>query len=85
MGDWKYGFFLLIVVGVINVGFICIYFDWDLYINSLRYSKGFYNDFSFVMYINREGVFMCKGEYLGEFNLGFIIVFIFEVFKDFNF
>lgn len=27
IGDWKYGFFSLTVVGVINVGFIRIYFD----------------------------------------------------------
>ncbi|KAF7477293.1 Hypothetical predicted protein [Marmota monax] len=84
-GDWKHGFFSLTAVGATNVGSIRIYFDRDLHTNSPRYSKGSYNDFSFVTHTNKEGVPMRKGEHLGEFNLGSTIVLIFEAPKDFNF
>nr|XP_044988338.1 phosphatidylserine decarboxylase proenzyme, mitochondrial isoform X2 [Jaculus jaculus] len=84
-GDWKHGFFSLTAVGATNVGSIRIYFDRDLHTNSPRYSKGSYNDFSFVTHANKEGVPMRKGEHLGEFNLGSTIVLIFEAPKDFNF
>ncbi|XP_036132889.1 phosphatidylserine decarboxylase proenzyme, mitochondrial isoform X3 [Molossus molossus] len=72
-------------VGATNVGSIRIYFDRDLHTNSPRYSKGSYNDFSFVTHANKEGIPMRKGEHLGEFNLGSTIVLIFEAPKDFNF
>ncbi|XP_037064040.1 phosphatidylserine decarboxylase proenzyme, mitochondrial isoform X3 [Peromyscus leucopus] len=84
-GDWKHGFFSLTAVGATNVGSIRIYFDRDLQTNSPRYSKGSYNDLSFVTHANKEGVPMRKGEHLGEFNLGSTIVLIFEAPKDFNF
>ncbi|XP_053445967.1 phosphatidylserine decarboxylase proenzyme, mitochondrial isoform X3 [Nycticebus coucang] len=84
-GDWKHGFFSLTAVGATNVGSIRIYFDQDLHTNSPRYSKGSYNDFSFVTHANKEGIPMRKGEHLGEFNLGSTIVLIFEAPKDFNF
>ncbi|XP_014398037.1 PREDICTED: phosphatidylserine decarboxylase proenzyme isoform X2 [Myotis brandtii] len=84
-GDWKHGFFSLTAVGATNVGSIRIYFDQDLHTNSPRYSKGSYNDFSFVTQANREGIPMRKGEHLGEFNLGSTIVLIFEAPKDFDF
>ncbi|XP_066116197.1 phosphatidylserine decarboxylase proenzyme, mitochondrial isoform X2 [Saccopteryx bilineata] len=84
-GDWKHGFFSLTAVGATNVGSIRIYFDQDLHTNSPRYSKGSYNDFSFVTHANKEGIPMRKGERLGEFNLGSTIVLIFEAPKDFNF
>ncbi|XP_047418317.1 phosphatidylserine decarboxylase proenzyme, mitochondrial isoform X3 [Sciurus carolinensis] len=60
-GDWKHGFFSLTAVGATNVGSIRIYFDRDLHTNSPRYSKGSYNDFSFVTHANKEGVPMRKG------------------------
>ncbi|XP_038618442.1 phosphatidylserine decarboxylase proenzyme, mitochondrial isoform X2 [Tachyglossus aculeatus] len=84
-GDWKHGFFSLTAVGATNVGSIRIYFDRDLHTNSPRYSKGSYNDFSFITNNNKEGIPMRKGEHLGEFNLGSTIVLIFEAPKDFNF
>ncbi|OXB73305.1 UNVERIFIED_CONTAM: hypothetical protein H355_008281 [Colinus virginianus] len=84
-GDWKHGFFSLTAVGATNVGSIRIYFDQDLHTNSPRYSKGSYNDFSFVSNNNKEGIPMRKGEHLGEFNLGSTIVLIFEAPKDFKF
>ncbi|XP_009685748.1 phosphatidylserine decarboxylase proenzyme, mitochondrial isoform X1 [Struthio camelus] len=84
-GDWKHGFFSLTAVGATNVGSIRIYFDQDLHTNSPSYSKGSYNDFSFVSNNNKEGIPMRKGEHLGEFNLGSTIVLIFEAPKDFKF
>uniref|UniRef100_G1N895 phosphatidylserine decarboxylase n=1 Tax=Meleagris gallopavo TaxID=9103 RepID=G1N895_MELGA len=84
-GDWKHGFFSLTAVGATNVGSIRIYFDQDLHTNSPRYSKGSYNDFSFISNNNKEGIPMRKGEHLGEFNLGSTIVLIFEAPKDFKF
>lgn len=83
-GDWKHGFFSLTAVGATNVGSIRIHFDRDLHTNSPRYSKGSYNDLSFVTHANKEGIPMRKGEPLGEFNLGSTIVLIFEAPKDFN-
>uniref|UniRef100_A0ABM5F1Y4 Phosphatidylserine decarboxylase proenzyme, mitochondrial n=2 Tax=Pogona vitticeps TaxID=103695 RepID=A0ABM5F1Y4_9SAUR len=84
-GCWKHGFFSLTAVGAQNVGSIRIYFDQDLRTNSPQYSKGSYNDFSFVTSNNHEGIPMRKGEHLGEFNLGSTIVLIFEAPKDFSF
>ncbi|XP_039177098.1 phosphatidylserine decarboxylase proenzyme, mitochondrial isoform X2 [Crotalus tigris] len=84
-GYWKHGFFSLTAVGAQNVGSIRVYCDQKLQTNSPRYSKGSYNDFSFVTGKNDEGVPMRKGEHLGEFNLGSTIVLIFEAPKDFNF
>ncbi|XP_068013305.1 phosphatidylserine decarboxylase proenzyme, mitochondrial isoform X1 [Melanerpes formicivorus] len=84
-GDWKHGFFSLTAVGATNVGSIRIYFDQDLHTNSPSYSKGSYNDFSFISNNNKEGIPMRKGEHLGEFNLGSTIVLIFEAPKDFKF
>ncbi|XP_006640159.3 phosphatidylserine decarboxylase proenzyme, mitochondrial isoform X1 [Lepisosteus oculatus] len=84
-GEWTHGFFSLTAVGATNVGSIRIYFDKDLHTNSPRYSKGSFNDFSYVSNNNREGVYMRKGEHLGEFNLGSTIVLLFEAPKDFTF
>ncbi|XP_007490504.2 phosphatidylserine decarboxylase proenzyme, mitochondrial isoform X3 [Monodelphis domestica] len=84
-GDWKHGFFSLTAVGATNVGSIRIYFDRELHTNSPMYSKGSYNDFSYISHSNKEGIPMRKGEHLGEFNLGSTIVLIFEAPKDFNF
>ncbi|XP_032771819.1 phosphatidylserine decarboxylase proenzyme, mitochondrial isoform X1 [Rattus rattus] len=84
-GDWKHGFFSLTAVGATNVGSIRIHFDQELHTNSPSYSKGSYNDLSFVTHANKEGIPMRKGEPLGEFNLGSTIVLIFEAPKDFNF
>ncbi|XP_066546108.1 phosphatidylserine decarboxylase proenzyme, mitochondrial isoform X2 [Amia ocellicauda] len=84
-GEWMHGFFSLTAVGATNVGSIRIYFDKELHTNSPRYSKGSYNDFSYLSNNNREGVNMRKGEHLGEFNLGSTIVLLFEAPQDFTF
>ncbi|XP_070618535.1 phosphatidylserine decarboxylase proenzyme, mitochondrial isoform X3 [Erythrolamprus reginae] len=84
-GYWKHGFFSLTAVGAQNVGSIRIYCDQKLQTNSPRYSKGSFNDFSFVTSQDHEGIPMRKGDHLGEFNLGSTIVLIFEAPKDFNF
>ncbi|XP_066515879.1 phosphatidylserine decarboxylase proenzyme, mitochondrial isoform X3 [Hoplias malabaricus] len=84
-GEWTHGFFSLTAVGATNVGSIRIYFDKELHTNSPRYSKGSYNDFSYVSNNNQEGVTMRKGEHLGEFNLGSTIVLLFEAPRDFTF
>ncbi|OCU01806.1 phosphatidylserine decarboxylase L homeolog isoform X1 [Xenopus laevis] len=84
-GGWKHGFFSLTAVGATNVGSIQIYFDRDLQTNSPRYSKGSYNDLSYITNNNQDGIVMRKGDQLGEFNLGSTIVLIFEAPKDFNF
>ncbi|KAE8634519.1 hypothetical protein XENTR_v10002335 [Xenopus tropicalis] len=84
-GGWKHGFFSLTAVGATNVGSIQIYFDRGLQTNSPRYSKGSYNDLSYVTNNNQDGIVMRKGDQLGEFNLGSTIVLIFEAPKDFNF
>ncbi|XP_067107152.1 phosphatidylserine decarboxylase proenzyme, mitochondrial isoform X4 [Osmerus mordax] len=84
-GEWTHGFFSLTAVGATNVGSIRIYFDKELRTNAPRYSKGSYNDFSYISNNNREGVAMRKGEHLGEFNLGSTIVLLFEAPRDFTF
>uniref|UniRef100_A0A8C8C5W1 Phosphatidylserine decarboxylase proenzyme, mitochondrial n=1 Tax=Oncorhynchus tshawytscha TaxID=74940 RepID=A0A8C8C5W1_ONCTS len=84
-GEWTHGFFSLTAVGATNVGSIRIYFDKELRTNSPRYSKGSYNDFSYLSNNNQEGVSMRKGEHLGEFNLGSTIVLLFEAPHDFSF
>uniref|UniRef100_A0A672LVS1 Phosphatidylserine decarboxylase proenzyme, mitochondrial n=1 Tax=Sinocyclocheilus grahami TaxID=75366 RepID=A0A672LVS1_SINGR len=84
-GEWTHGFFSLTAVGATNVGSIRIYFDKELRTNNPRYSKGTYNDFSYVTNNNREGISMRKGEHLGEFNLGSTIVLLFEAPRDFTF
>ncbi|KTF93014.1 hypothetical protein cypCar_00012534 [Cyprinus carpio] len=84
-GEWTHGFFSLTAVGATNVGSIRIYFDKELRTNNPRYSKGTYNDFSYVTNNNQEGVSMRKGEHLGEFNLGSTIVLLFEAPRDFTF
>uniref|UniRef100_A0A7M4E9K4 phosphatidylserine decarboxylase n=1 Tax=Crocodylus porosus TaxID=8502 RepID=A0A7M4E9K4_CROPO len=72
-GDWKHGFFSLTAVGATNVGSIRIYFDQDLHTNSPRYSKGSYNDFSFITNNNKEGIPMRKGEHL-EPSLSIVLI-----------
>ncbi|XP_026999977.1 phosphatidylserine decarboxylase proenzyme, mitochondrial isoform X2 [Tachysurus fulvidraco] len=84
-GEWRHGFFSLTAVGATNVGSIRIYFDKELRTNNPRYSKGSYNDFSYVSNNNQEGVSLRKGEHLGEFNLGSTIVLLFEAPQDFTF
>ncbi|KAK1160023.1 phosphatidylserine decarboxylase proenzyme, mitochondrial-like isoform X1 [Acipenser oxyrinchus oxyrinchus] len=84
-GEWTHGFFSLTAVGATNVGSIRIYFDRELHTNSPRYSKGSFNDFSYISNNNKDGVTMRKGEHLGEFNLGSTIVLLFEAPKDFTF
>ncbi|XP_058888824.1 phosphatidylserine decarboxylase proenzyme, mitochondrial-like isoform X6 [Acipenser ruthenus] len=84
-GEWTHGFFSLTAVGATNVGSIRIYFDRELHTNSPRYSKGSFNDFSYISNNNKDGVTMQKGEHLGEFNLGSTIVLLFEAPKDFTF
>ncbi|KAM9440576.1 phosphatidylserine decarboxylase proenzyme, mitochondrial isoform 2-T3 [Clarias gariepinus] len=84
-GEWCHGFFSLTAVGATNVGSIQIYFDKELRTNNPRYSKGSYNDFSYVSNNNQEGVSLRKGEHLGEFNLGSTIVLLFEAPQNFNF
>ncbi|XP_062410955.1 phosphatidylserine decarboxylase proenzyme, mitochondrial isoform X3 [Sardina pilchardus] len=84
-GEWAHGFFSLTAVGATNVGSIRIYFDKELRTNLPRYSKGSFNDFSYVSNNNQEGISMRKGEHLGEFNLGSTIVLLFEAPKDFTF
>ncbi|XP_064164957.1 phosphatidylserine decarboxylase proenzyme, mitochondrial isoform X2 [Anguilla rostrata] len=84
-GEWTHGFFSLTAVGATNVGSIRIYFDKELRTNAPRYSKGSYNDFSYLSNNNQEGVAMRKGEHLGEFNLGSTIVLLFEAPRDFTF
>ncbi|KAF7688524.1 phosphatidylserine decarboxylase proenzyme, mitochondrial isoform X2 [Silurus meridionalis] len=84
-GEWRHGFFSLTAVGATNVGSIRIYFDKELRTNNPRYSKGSYNDFSYISNNNQEGVSLRKGEHLGEFNLGSTIVLLFEAPQDFTF
>ncbi|XP_060769136.1 phosphatidylserine decarboxylase proenzyme, mitochondrial isoform X5 [Neoarius graeffei] len=84
-GEWRHGFFSLTAVGATNVGSIRIYFDKELRTNNPCYSKGSYNDFSYVSNNNQEGVSLRKGEHLGEFNLGSTIVLLFEAPQDFTF
>ncbi|XP_055056431.2 phosphatidylserine decarboxylase proenzyme, mitochondrial isoform X2 [Misgurnus anguillicaudatus] len=84
-GEWTHGFFSLTAVGATNVGSIRIYFDKELRTNSPRYSKGTFNDLSYVTNNNQEGISMRKGEHLGEFNLGSTIVLLFEAPRNFTF
>ncbi|XP_060048761.1 phosphatidylserine decarboxylase proenzyme, mitochondrial isoform X2 [Erinaceus europaeus] len=73
-GAWQHGFFSLTAVGATNVGSIRIYFD-----------RGSYNDLSFAGGAGRGGVTLCKGDHLGEFDLGSTVVLIFEAPRHFSF
>ncbi|KAM4635575.1 phosphatidylserine decarboxylase proenzyme, mitochondrial [Polymixia lowei] len=93
-GRWAHGFFSMTAVGATNVGSIRVYFDQDLQTNAPRYSKGTFNDLSYIASggdgevggdKDGGGVDLQKGEALGEFNLGSTIVLVFEAPRDFNF
>ncbi|XP_013886733.1 phosphatidylserine decarboxylase proenzyme, mitochondrial [Austrofundulus limnaeus] len=91
-GQWQYGFFSLTAVGATNVGSIRLYFDQELQTNCPFYSKGSFQDRSYVATSNQVkgaavegGVALQKGEPVGEFNLGSTIVLLFEAPKDFSF
>ncbi|XP_041826327.1 phosphatidylserine decarboxylase proenzyme, mitochondrial [Melanotaenia boesemani] len=99
-GQWKHGFFSLTAVGATNVGSIRVYFDQELQTNSPRYSKGSFDDHSYVakgnkllkpegegdvLLVDGGGVALQKGDPVGEFNLGSTIVLLFEAPKDFTF
>ncbi|XP_074474566.1 phosphatidylserine decarboxylase proenzyme, mitochondrial isoform X1 [Sebastes fasciatus] len=99
-GQWQHGFFSLTAVGATNVGSIRVYFDQELQTNAPRYSKGSFQDRSYVAVddqvvkaageggvacVEGEGVVLEKGAAVGEFNLGSTIVLLFEAPKDFSF
>ncbi|PWA30844.1 hypothetical protein CCH79_00020535 [Gambusia affinis] len=89
-GQWRHGFFSLTAVGATNVGSIRVYFDQELRTNAPRYSKGSFQDRSYVATSNQVkasegGVALRKGEPVGEFNLGSTIVLLFEAPTDFTF
>ncbi|XP_027861219.1 phosphatidylserine decarboxylase proenzyme, mitochondrial isoform X3 [Xiphophorus couchianus] len=89
-GQWRHGFFSLTAVGATNVGSIRVYFDQELRTNAPRYSKGSFQDRSYVatsdqVKASEGGVALCKGEPVGEFNLGSTIVLLFEAPADFTF
>ncbi|XP_037607734.1 phosphatidylserine decarboxylase proenzyme, mitochondrial isoform X3 [Sebastes umbrosus] len=99
-GQWQHGFFSLTAVGATNVGSIRVYFDQELQTNAPRYSKGSFQDRSYVVVddqvvkaageggvacVEGEGVVLEKGAAVGEFNLGSTIVLLFEAPKDFSF
>ncbi|XP_037548376.1 phosphatidylserine decarboxylase proenzyme, mitochondrial isoform X1 [Nematolebias whitei] len=91
-GQWQHGFFSLTAVGATNVGSIRLYFDQELQTNTPRYSKGSFQDRSYVAVddqvkevAGKGGVSLQKGEPVGEFNLGSTIVLLFEAPKDFRF
>ncbi|XP_017158811.1 phosphatidylserine decarboxylase proenzyme, mitochondrial isoform X4 [Poecilia reticulata] len=89
-GQWRHGFFSLTAVGATNVGSIRVYFDQELRTNAPRYSKGSFQDRSYVaagdqVKTGEGGVALRKGEPVGEFNLGSTIVLLFEAPADFTF
>lgn len=71
----------MVVVGVINVGLIEILFEFELKINLFLLGQQVF----FVVIVQKYGVdgegFDVKvGDEVVVFNLGFIVVFVFEVF-----
>lgn len=79
MGDWKHGFFSMVMVGATNVGSIKVHCDDTLLTNSKRWSKG----------VRHKDLPLSspweKGQEVGEFRMGSTVVLLFEAPKSFQF
>ncbi|KAI5749459.1 hypothetical protein M8J76_007486 [Diaphorina citri] len=79
MGEWKHGFFSMVMVGATNVGSIKVHCDETLLTNSKRWGKG-------VRHKDREmNTSWDKGQEVGEFRMGSTVVLLFEAPKSFEF
>uniref|UniRef100_A0A8D8XPR2 Phosphatidylserine decarboxylase proenzyme, mitochondrial n=1 Tax=Cacopsylla melanoneura TaxID=428564 RepID=A0A8D8XPR2_9HEMI len=79
MGQWKHGFFSMVMVGATNVGSIKVHCDETLLTNCRRWGKGVrHKDLTM-------GTKWEKGEEVGEFRMGSTVVLLFEAPKNFQF
>lgn len=79
------GYIVGVLIGKCFIDSFFYLFLQDLKINCVEsYFLGLFQE---LEYFNDkfEGVFFVRGERMGVFNFGLIIVLIFEVFKDFEF